>query len=346
MAGAAFAGPQPAIAAPSAAERDIFLGSVEDPPARKLLGVAEAFEGRHYTTGDEFNPNVWFSHVQNLGGGYVGVGSDQAYLNIGWARPEWAWLIDYDPLVLDLHAIYRIFLTEAASVEEFLQFWAAGREAVALDRIDHHFADSPKHKTYREIYSRNRANIWYRFTLLRRQMQKVKTPCWLTDPEMYSYVRALVMAGRVRPISANLLENKGILGIAAAARKLGVTVRLLYLSNAEEYWTYGRNFRENIAALPMDEKSRVLRTLSSFSANRDYRYNVQPGLLFQAWLARPQVLKVRQIVNQRRELKDPSDVEITFTEREPPAMPKTAQPKIAQPKPAQPKPDQPKTPRL
>lgn len=300
-------------------QRAIFWGSPEDKPAEKLLGITEDFVGRHYTTGDEWNPHLWLPFVQGLGGGYIGVGSDQAYLFLGWVKPDFAWFIDYDPMVVALHAVYRAFLLEAETPDAFLRLWAPGQQNEALDRIAHHYATDARLKLYRNLYLRNRGNIHYRLTLLRKKLVKEKVASYLDDPAIYTFVRDMVRSGRVRPMSANLLESKGIVGVAEAAKKLGVTIHALYLSNAEEYWPYSAQYRTNIRALPFDATTRIIRTLSSFSINKDYRYNTQPGLLYQAWLERPSLRGVRQMV-VRRKLKDADDVEISETTTDPASL--------------------------
>ena len=86
----------------------------------------------------------------------------------------------------------------------------------------------------------------------------------------------MLAAGRIRPMVADLNGDRGVVGIAAAAQKLGVPIRLLYLSNAEEYWTrYSEGFRANLKALPFDERSQVVRTLLTWAKNQDYVYNAQ-----------------------------------------------------------------------
>ncbi len=304
----------------SAEQKATFWGSPQDPAAEKLLGINEEFEGKHYATGDEWHAELWQPHIANLGGGYVGVGSDQAYLYVGWQRPEFAWLIDYDQLVVDLHSVYRAFFLEADSIDGFLKLWQAGSSNLALDRIEHTYASDKRLKIYREAYSRNRGNVAYRLALLRKSHQKNKVASWLTDPAAYAYIRNLYQTERIRPMLANLLADKGISGIAAAADKLGVKVHVVYLSNAEEYWPYGQQFRANLKSLPFDDKSKILRTLSSFSINRDYRYNLQPGLLYQKWLAQPKLRGVRAMV-KRRKLDGPDDIEFSITDSDPEAAP-------------------------
>ena len=92
-----------------------------------------------------------------------------------------------------------------------------------------------------------------------------------------------MLAELVGADAVELLADKGMVGIGAAMTQVGLPVRTLYLSNAEEYWSYTDQFRVNIRALPRDDKSLVLHTQSS-NANQDYRYNAQPLTTFVAWL--------------------------------------------------------------
>lgn len=93
-------------------------------------------------------------------------------------------------------------------------------------------------------------------------------------------------------------------------------MRVVYLSNAEQYWPYSQVFRDNLRSLPFDEKSQIIRTLSTFTINKDYRYNLQSGKLYQAWLAEPRMKHVHQLV-KRRKLKGPDDIEFLVTDSDP-----------------------------
>ena len=301
---AAFAGTVPPLPADQKAVLD---NAPTDAPAKELLGI-KSYEGRHYLWGDEYNSHLWYPHVKNLGGAYAGIGSDQQYLFVGWARPEIAWLMDYDAWVIDLHAVYRAFFLSAESPDAFLKFWTDTNTAAALDRLDHFYAGTPKLEQYKKLFKANRHNIAVRLTWVKRSMTTQKTPCYLNDADTYGYVRGMIESGRLRPQLTNLLADKGLAGIAQSATKLGLKLHLLYLSNAEQYWPYSEQFRKNIRGLPMDDASRVIRTLSTFSINKDYRYNIQPGLLFQGWLEKPAAAHVHRMI-PRRKLKDDKDIE-------------------------------------
>ena len=89
--------------------RALFWGSVEDDAPEVLLATRPDLEGRHYLTCDELNLHLWYERVRDIGGGYAGVGSYQAYTFIGWMKPDLAWFTDYDPWISSLHHIYAAF---------------------------------------------------------------------------------------------------------------------------------------------------------------------------------------------------------------------------------------------
>lgn len=308
------AAPALAAVAPLSAEHKAVLESAPtDAPAKELLGI-KSYEGRHYLWGDEYNSHLWYPHVKDLGGAYAGIGSDQQYLFVGWARPEVAWLMDYDAWVIDLHAVYRAFFLASDTPDAFLKYWTDSNTAAALDRLDHFYAGSPQLAQYKKLFRSHRHNIAVRLQWVKRDMTKHKTPCYLNDSETYAFVRGMIESGRLRPQLTNLLADKGLAGIAASAQKLGLKLHLLYLSNAEQYWPYSAQFRKNIRDLPMDGASKIIRTLSTFSINKDYRYNVQPGLGFQAWLERPAADHVHRMI-PRRKLKDDKDIEFLIFDK-------------------------------
>ncbi|MCO4762077.1 MAG: hypothetical protein KC502_11270 [Myxococcales bacterium] len=303
-----------AISPLSAKDDKIFRSSPEDPPTKELLGVAEAFVGKHYMAGDEWNMELFLPHVANLGGAYVGVGSDQSYLFMGWQKPELVFQMDYDPWVVDLHAAYHLIFREAKTPDEFMSWWSRARSKELKKMLNAKLPPKKRSEIVRVVWL-NKANVRARLRMLRRAMKKRKVACFLTDQGQYSFVRDMIIAGRVRTLSANLLDDEGVVGIGAVLKKLGVPVRLLYLSNAETYWRYSKQFRKNMWALPHDEKSVVLRTTGSWSINKDYRYYVQPLGKFHEWLKRGWVYKVHMMI-KRRKLEGPKDVEMQVLNRD------------------------------
>ena len=293
----------------------VFAAIAEDPPTEHLYGITEEFEGRHYICGDEYNVQLFYPHMKELGGAYVGVGADQGYLFIGWQRPKAAWLIDYDDWVIAIHKAYRVFFMEATTPEAFLALWSSEGEERAKSLLAEKLADDPQLDTITKLYERNRSTTSYRFDRLLRTFEKAEVPAFINDQEQYDYVRTMLEERRIKPVLVNLLDDEGLASIAAAAKALALPIRLLYLSNAEEYWNYTDQFRENIRALPTDEQSFVFRTLSTWTRNKDYQYNKQSLANYQDWLGRSWVIRVGYIA-KRVATEQPDDVpffEVTQT---------------------------------
>jgi len=268
----------------SAEQAAALQASPADPPAKKLAGVSAEYEGRHYLAGDEWNMQLFYERVHGLGGGYMGVGSDQAYLLVGWARPEIAWLMDYDDLVPRLHAAYRVLFLESDTPAAFIDRVQTANLRATLKLLDEKLPAEGKADVLR-TFKMARPGVVVRFARLKRTLAKAKVPSYLTGQGEYDFVRGLYKAGRIRFMHGDLLGTRGIAGIAETAKKLGVPIRLIYTSNAEQYWGYSAQFRSNIEALPFDDKTLVARTLSTWKRNQDYCYHLQTGASFRAYLA-------------------------------------------------------------
>lgn len=266
----------------SSEQRAIFHGSPEDAAPEIRGGITKALEDVSYIVGNEWTLDAFAPTIANKRGGYVGVGPDQAYLFIGWQRPELAWLVDYDDKVLRVHAMYAVLLARCETRAEFL----AAFEPAAGERIAKAIAAEVDDSRVRRLYRNNREMFRFRLRSLERGLRRRGVASWLTDDETYRYVRDMVLAGRVRAMRVNLLERAGVDGIVHAAEQLGVPIRVVYLSNAEEYWdSYAPQFVANVGALPIDDDSVLLRTTLVWDVNRDYVYNVQSLANYRRWLA-------------------------------------------------------------
>jgi hypothetical protein len=290
------ASPAATLAPLTDAERAVLNGTPEDAEPEKLGGVDESQEGRHYLTGDEWKLHEIQPYVKGVGGGYVGVGTDQCYLMIGWARSTMAWLTDYDPWVGDLHRAYLAFFERAETPADLVEWFSPKAKVQGLAVLDERWAGDPHLPAVRKVYAAYHEKVYWRLKRLAATQRKAGVPSFVTDQAEYDHVRALVKAGRVRPMLGNLLADKGLQGVAQAATKLGVPVRLVYLSNAEGYWTYPAQFKANMAALPGDAASLVVRTIAAKWTNGDYRYNLQTLDSFKAWLADDRIRSYKQIV--------------------------------------------------
>ena len=282
----------------SPAQLQLLHGSPEDDVPERRDGILGMHEEEHYISGNERTLDLFHPVIADVGGGYLGVGTDQAYLLIDWARSDIAWLIDYDAEVQVVHELYRRFFLNADTPEAFLALWETeAREAAeALLRAD---VDTARGTQLVEAYATHRHEIRRRLGKVAARMQSKRIPCYLTDPERYQHVRDMLEHGRIRPMLANLLDDRALAGIADSARRLEVPIRVVYLSNAEQYWKrYSPQYRENIAGLPLHDDAVVLRTLLRVSIDKDFHYNTQPAVSYVRWLEAPYVRNVYDITGR------------------------------------------------
>ena len=297
-------------------QQAVFEGTSEDAPAQHLLGVTKAQEGRHYVAGNEKRLDAFKTRLDGIGGAYVGVGSDQAYMFMGWGRFDLAWLIDYDPVIIDTHAIYRAFLLRSNTPAEFLDLWSKDGKDTAIQELRDAY-DGDQEERVVAVYKRYRGWVDRRLRGLEKRYLKLKVPIFITDQAQYDFVRAMVRNGRVRPMQANLLELGAILEVGKAARELSVPVRVFYLSNAEQYWdAFPDEYRRNVSGLFFDERSVVLHTLLTWGKNQDYRYVIQPAVNYVEWLARPWFTNVSQMVPKPAQKQDEEPGTVHYREFE------------------------------
>ena len=280
----------------SDAEREAFWGTPEDPAPEVRGGIVKELEDVHYTIGNEWALHAFHQDIAELGGGYVGVGPDQAYLFIGWQRPHLAWLIDYDGAVLRTHALYKAVFAAAETPAEFLRMFEPENLEQANAAIDAMYGHKEA-RSLKALLRRQRRYYRYRLRTLVKRHKDSGAPTYLDDQETYDYVKAMLRTERVRPMLINLNESEGMAGIASAARTLEVPIRVLYVSNAEEYWdAYDPQFITNVEQLYTDEASLLLRTRLTWKINQDYMYIAQPIALFRRWLRADGVTRVRDVL--------------------------------------------------
>lgn len=278
------ADPEPAAAGGlgklSAEQRALLLAGGEDPLTETEL---------HYVKSNEVRHDVWFEHVAGLGGAYVGVGSDQNYTVIAAAGSELAFLMDIDQSVVDLHRCYEALIEASPDPQTLHARWDAAHEAESAELVRAAHSDRPEAEQKRlvRLFKAARETVWIHLGHVIKRSREGRPTSWLSNPEMYAHIRGLYQADRVRMMAGNLTGESSLQSIGAAAKALGVPVRVVYFSNAEEYFDYTRQFASNIGALAGDERSVVLRTIYSKKwehADQLWAYQVQPLTDFQARL--------------------------------------------------------------
>jgi hypothetical protein len=251
----------------------------------------------HFTVSNEYRHDLWFPYLRGLGGVYVGVASDQNYTLMAVAGSELGYLIDLDRQVVHLHRVYMALIAASEDPDGFLGRFGASaaqrRETRGLLEVGLSDMSERDRAAALEFVETNREALYEYLKAVRNTRRGEQGVTWLADPALYQYIRQMVAGGRLRPINGNLAGKTAMATIAAGARALGQTVKLLYLSNAEEYLYYTPDFVANVRGLPADPKSVVLRTIhdrfegweSCGDGDRRWNYQVQPLVDFQARLA-------------------------------------------------------------
>jgi len=275
---------------------EAFAAVRADPPPPRLT------RDSHYVVSDERRHDLFRDDISNKGGVYIGLGPDQNYLMAGWARPEVLVLLDFDQLVVDLHAVYRAAFIESECAESFIALWHRKNIEEMERLLEREYGGDERLGGIQKAYRKAQRFVSARLNRVKREFGRLKVANYLDDREQYDYVRGLYRSGRVFPVRGDLTASASVKDVAEAARRSGLTIGVLYLSNAEQYFDYGKNYRENMLALPLDESSAVIRTAGTgrdWTADGLYEYVVQSGDNFHAWMANPRIGKVWRMMSGR-----------------------------------------------
>lgn len=232
----------------------------------------------HYLRSNETELHLFEPHIKNLGFGYVGVGADQNYTMAAMAQPTHVWLMDYDPWVMRLHLIYRVIFLKAPTAKAFVAFWW-DRDKVHAELRTQYGTTPNRLARLLWIYKKYRRFLrpYLKWAHKRKRLGKGTT--WLSNPVYYKRVRTMWQEGRFQPLSGDLHGTQVLQGIAAAAKRLKIAIRIVYLSNAEMYLPYTKQFIANMKAMPWDEKTLLVRTVRGkryIQKSDKWHYNIQP----------------------------------------------------------------------
>jgi len=252
--------------------------------------TVECRDPQSYVTSNEPRRHVWAPAFTNLGGGYFGVGSDQSYDFIAVARSEWAWVFDYDPNVVRLHWLLEPIIKASESPEAFVAHFeaAAQDDTIALVRAS---TEDPARAELLERFLRvYRGKLHAHYTKSAKPSKTQGEFGWLRTLDNYVHIRTLHQQDRLVAVGVDMLGSKGMRSVGAAAREMGVPIRIYYTSNAPTAWggQVTDDYRQNVLSLPFDEHSVVLATFNwgGFQQVGYWHYNVMHGPLFQDRMAR------------------------------------------------------------
>lgn len=257
--------------------RDRFAAIEADPVPKAITN------NKHYVISNEGFIHLFEPTVRDLGGVMVGVGTDQMYTMAGWSRPQVLVLLDFDQMIVDLHAAYEAFFASSADPQAFVALWAKGHGDAARASIEERWRAAPE-RLQRALaaFRYAREKVHRRLLKVQRKSARYAIPSFVSDADQYAFVRGLYAEGRVVAVRGDLLATNAMAQTAAAARASGLTVRVMYLSNTEMYFNYNKAFKANLLALPVDGRSVIIRTMPIKPV--DYMYIVQSAYDLHTWL--------------------------------------------------------------
>ena len=248
----------------------------------------ELTRNSHYWVSNEEGHWIVRDTIANIGGIYIGVGADQNYVMAGWARSSFVIMLDFDQQIANLHAIYGVIFKQAATPEEFLSYWHNDRAGDVDALLDAAFPGE-RAETLKRTARTALSLCGARLRRLAREYTRDGVTAFVNDQTEYDYIRMLWRNNRVFAIRGDLTAASAMTGIARVATEHNMPVRFIYLSNAEQYYTYTPQTVLNITSMPFDDQSWILHTRQYGTWSRviegNYHYGLQRGADYAAWLA-------------------------------------------------------------
>jgi hypothetical protein len=276
------------VLAPAIASAQRVPDDIAAPLPADVRRIAEDVPNEHTPTPDiryilsnEHRHDLFFPHVSELGGAFVGVGTDQCYTLAAMQNARLVWAVDYDPQVPLIHRMYNVLIRASDTPDALVAKFSPAERAQTETLLRTQLGSDPDAERIVSVYHRNRERL---FGYLQRSQRRIDgVPLsWLADPELYRRVRALNNAGRIIARTGDVTAGDGAMAaIARAATRLHIPLRVIYFSNAEQFFRYLPPMVAVLDALPTDQRTVVLRTFREQGApypspGERWHYMVQP----------------------------------------------------------------------
>lgn len=229
---------------------------LETPPNEKPYNVR-----LHFLKSNERRHDLFFSALRGIGGGYLGVGADQNYTLAAVARAEVLWLVDIDGDVVDWHRIYAALIPIAPTSGDLMTLLTGRRDADVQAALRTRWDVAEASRLW-PTYLRYRGYLLNHFSVEREYKWRGQPATWLSDPALYQHIFRLMSERRVVARIGDLHGERTVIAIGASAQAAGIKLHTIYLSNVEQWFHYSAQFQRNMASLPHDAATVVLRTLA------------------------------------------------------------------------------------
>jgi hypothetical protein len=261
---------------------------------------------RHFYVSVEYHHDLWFPYIKGLGGAYIGIGADQNYTMAAISNAKVVFLMDYDRNIIYLHQMYMILTRKFDNPNDLINFFKDKNNF--QKNLKFLYAETSKlfpeaePKKIEHLFRIERDWLIEAHKKYAKNSKTNKTKSWITTKSIYKKWRKLVLENRVFPVLGDLRLGYSLTEIGKSLRKTKIPARVIYLSNAEDYWKfYSRKFKNAFYSLPYDKKSLFLRTTPlrygpKYRLTDYYHYSIQSASGFVLWLKKKKWLQVKDMV--------------------------------------------------
>jgi hypothetical protein len=277
----------------------------EAPTPSAFVSAVEAIEPdpdetlfeTHYVTSNERHHTSSLAFAHETGGVFIGIGTDQNFLLIPHLRPSHLVMVDFDQWAIDAHAIYQHLFRTRATPAEFVNFFRDTRVHAKRRELRESAAKGEQGARMERVYARYRGEILKRLLAVSGRLIGRKLQGYLNDQATYDYLRSFVLEGRYAALRGDLTGARSLTSLARALRTLNLQVGTIALSNAEQYFDYTANFKQNMRAFEFAPNALVFRTFRV--GGRHYEYYLQSMSAFLEWLKAPRPRNVSRLIQRR-----------------------------------------------
>lgn len=289
---------------------DPFLVSETDTPSNE-----RGLKAKHYPSTNEYRLDLFFPHVKNLGGCYLGVGTDQNLTLASWARSEYIYLMDFDEISVGINRLHILWLKRSPEFAVFQELWDPANFRQNRDWLQNNISDSRLRENLLESYkiAIGPSGVPQRLKTMQELSKKFPFFSFHNNPEDYQWLRQLALKNRIQAYSGNLLGDLSIQSTAKSLDKISCKLSIFYFSNAEEYFRYPESFRKNLLSLPVSKNSFAIRTVSGGAKQFGFpegekfpeipfHYNIQNLENMKEWMRFTTPLSVFRMVATKKDL--------------------------------------------
>jgi hypothetical protein len=281
----------------------------------------------HYPASNERRIDLFWSVIKDLRGVYLGVGTDQNLSLAARAKSELVILMDFDPEIVKVNRLHVFFLKNTNNYSEFKNLWERKNKDSTIQFISNNAGNEKEDLLIgHTIGLKPGIGVPERLSELEYMHSNFKLDTFSHNSNEFLYLKNLALNEKIVPVNGDLTGDVSINEISKILSANGMTINLMYTSNAEEYFRFPKEYRQNIKAIPISENSIIVRTLTAgaksygfplgekFPDTFPFHYNYQPLSNLKKWMESPKEFNILYMMNYR------TDIEKGFSklEKEPP----------------------------